>query len=369
MQLITISILFCSSFIPSAANAKDYVVVLRKRDAKILATTTVPPTGWDDSKPLYFSGTNCSTTASGNATLGYVKNARLEICGYLVKQYFDTSIAPKPLPQNVVVGTNQTSVTLNAGFDSCVAGDSKPVVIKFTLSDTSGNGYSISKSALAYNKAYVMGDTVNLPHASLAMLHAQYGFGTRYTLRMSSHDYAIDTLQNIPVYTGFYIWTHGGTEPCFYASYGGGRILDCANNPWNYSHYPQVKEYVAKKSRLQPVYNFVFIDACYSAMANSDSMSNAFGIYQSSQDRAYLGYTYAINEDGYMASWTGAVMESLHKGYTVQQAIDYANNNVGKPIFGDDIHYDKQEVPPRIIGDLNAKIHGVYGVEGDVLFK
>jgi len=122
-----------------------------------------------------------------------------------------------------------------------------------------------------------------------------------------------------------------------------------------------VVQAIALKPVNCPPYNFIFIDACFTAQ--NDGMAKAFGITDGFVDKAYFGYTGQVDDSKHNTDWSDHFFTDLRTGMSVGAAQTETNTNFGFPTLG------IQNAPTSILGDTGTKIHGVYGGTDLLWFK
>ncbi len=200
-------------------------------------------------------------------------------------------------------------------------------------------------------------------------------------------------LSKLPIFSVFYIDTHGQASGFGGATHPGGSDPDFVNY-FSTPGSPGVPDAISSKNGNVnlPPFNFVEIDACNSggnlpsangysgtqfyATAFDHSGSVAFGV-DSGADRAFLGWNTEelISEDN--AQWVKRVWDNLAAGYTIKDAVRLSSND-GVPEDGGEPGWDTGSAAVGspviassvIYGDRNMKLHGVYsGVDANQWFR
>lgn len=365
---------FTKTISASAVGAGSYGINLQYSVTSISASlsgdSTANTAGWDSAQPRFFSGTNCKAQGTAVAAVGSVSHAQLLINGTIVREYWNSTIAPPAysLAGYVSVGTNQTSVPLNVAFDSTHFNDGSPIVIKMFVEDTSANIYTGQISANAYNKAQALANSTFVNDMGMPSIVA--GNMINYTCPTSTSLYKNDILQLLPSLTALYIDTHGNT----------GTIGDCyvtRNSPLSSylcadsdpSGGISISTRNSQKTLDQPPMNFVFTDACLTA--HSSELANAFGSVGT--DRAFLGWANSEAANEASRRWTTNLMQNLRSGNTLRDAVIDATANGPADGLADGVYNPDPNAPepplngtpgiPFIYGDSSMTLHGVYGAQ------
>lgn len=296
--------------------------------------TSAPGNPWDPTHPRFFSGTNCSATASAPAVSGYVTHAQLLVGTTVVKDYYDTTVPGHPAAgPYVTLGTNQSTASLSVNFDSTHFPDGSAIPIKMIVTDTSGNTYDGKIQANAYNKATIYGrnewetdmsaESAGTFIADSSLISMNHTNKVNRTLGWS----ATDILGDIAICTVFYVNTHGTNIPPIFLS-----DLDETSGVQEYvypsSSYASGTTQVLETRKNVPVtvppINIAFLDSCLTGTTND--FADAFlwpstsGSGQTT-DQAEIGWNIttnldSTNVDGY-AFWG-----SLGTGDTIHVARD-----------------------------------------------
>jgi hypothetical protein len=332
---------------------------------------------WDPAHAKYFSGTGCEAKAIAVPLTGYLSHVQLCINDTVVQEYWDSAAPgkPSPLPTDgsIITGTNLTSATVKALFDSTHFADSSAITIKLKVTDSNNGYYEATVAGPAYNKAVALVNNntdFNLdenPNEIATFLTNQ----NNYTATPSTSMQKMDILTTLPSLTALYIDSHGNL----------GKVGDCDAAPLSSDYFylfpgnattdnddvnqPTINKKVRDKTLAQPPFNFVFLNAC---LTSGDSqLANAFlGYTGSKTDRAELGFTISIWGDSNLTNYTKALWASLLSGRTVRDAIidvDCTSTPVNGVAPDGKIHLDNENpvAVPKCYGDASMRLHYVYG--------
>lgn len=205
-----------------------------------------------------------------------------------------------------------------------------------------------------YNKAYVLGSwkpgadgQADYVHQKCeAIYHTSSPMDT-----VNSSDSKATILSNLPSYTVFYFAGEGGDiRDDFAQQY---YFWDCISQDNGHEVYSlgEVHPSVVEGKTVQPYYNFVHLDACFSG--ENDSMPRAFGILgslgQVNADRAYIGWKgWYLGLPQITTGWTSVFWDRLAAGDTVLDAKTEASRGRIDP------------ATCQIYGDRNTVLHGAY---------
>ena len=330
----------------------------------------IPLTTWDPANPRYFSGTGCEARGIAVPISGYVSHAQLCINDTVVQEYWDTAAAgkPSPLPTDgsVVTGTNQTSATVKALFDSTHFADSNPITIKLKVTDTNGGYYEATVVGPAYNMAFVLTNhTLGfylLTYAVESQKIESIYRSINYSVEADSYDDYQTILGNIPEFTTFLITSHandGGFGDCYDNSHG------------HLIYYSDVAGAVNKKTMFQAPYNFAFIDGCHSAGHPNEELLDgpqSFGILPSgpqqksnysSNDRAFVGFTNFV-WSSVNIPWLFSIYQDLAKGYNLYDSVVQSSTDFMPEGSSESQEYLPVSIDAAIMGDPYMTLHGVY---------
>lgn len=241
------------------------------------------------------------------------------------------------------------------------SGDLKVVLSTPGHSDFASNTIS---NLTIYNRAYVLANsTLNYANQAADAAHQSLEYMNHLTQPVhtaNESDSAATIASYLSEKTVFYIDTHGGYDSLLDDM----RFADCHNADLLYGFYCDipngiysVHDRVGGKTEYQPAYNFVFIDACYSAGDGTNLrnvMAKAFEIISadgtSKADRAYLGWKGLSYDSSNGTAWVTAFFDFMSLGYTVSEAVNQANHSATPP------------GTPVIIGDGNTTLHMIYNL-------
>ena len=347
-------------------------------NASLTATSTVPLANWDATKPRYFSGTNCSATASAPAVSGYVTHVQLFVGGTLVKEYDDTGTTPISTDPAVIksTGTNLFAVNLTVNFDSTHFSNNTNVPILMFVTDSGGaaDTYSEPIAAKTYNQSTVYGNDKTI----VGSLNQGQNRATSAQTQLTASNYTSfqymmahksDILSGLPYLTAFYLYSHGADvrtiQGISYYSFVG----DC----WAFDNSPftdylfaasdptganSVMTAVNQKGASTPPYNFVYIDGC--EVNSNPLMSQAFGITSTSIDQVCLGWDTDVSDDQPNTDWFNRFVKDLVNGMSISDAKTDADR-MGTPHYLDIPTFTLKLAVFDPKGDNSTKLHGVYG--------
>ncbi|HEY3414446.1 MAG TPA: hypothetical protein VGM51_15515 [Armatimonadota bacterium] len=341
-------------------------------DISINGESTDEATG---SPPPYFSGTNCRVR--GSATRPYftvgggpknLTHAWLLVNNEVVNEWPNPNPPPTPPGQFPPSRDPQPSVDLSATFDSTHFADGSDITVTYRVVDDHQTEHEISTTATAKNRALLLGNSSdeNLAEVVPGILESLGGSASQmnHSVMPSMTDGKTAILGRLPVYTAFFIDTHG-SETLF---------ADCTMNltiygPSYYVSYPEIQVSVASKTADQPQYNFVQIQACESAGVTTGGVrtdiANAFGIAYGDVDRAFLGWHHEMAIELGNPEWVKRLWGYLAKGEPALLAVMHSDLEgwpQGEYVRGDPSSYGP--VDAILIGDHRTKLHGVYGLDG-----
>lgn len=352
---------------------------VRSTTATLQAHSTVDTANWDPAHPRFFSGTNCSASATTPAISGYVSHAQLLVGGTDVKDYYDTTFPNHPAAgSNVALGTSQTSASLTVYFDSTHFTDGSSVPIQMIVNDSNGNTYNGNISGPTYNKGYDGGGSGNGNNnqtndgaQAASFVHGQY-LSANITPTLGPSDSKPATLSIIPSFCDFFTYAHGlddtsGSERIWFGATD--NIVDNFGNDYHIygSHNsapaqpPQngVAEAVANKSLNQPPYNFVFLDTCNSAFEYD--LCSGFGILPNpgvGDDQAFLGWQTSVEDSLLNAAWSDYIYQDLQNGQTLDYAIHDANQYYLSTLLHQSTNPLSGPAQPQRLGDGSLTLHG-----------
>jgi len=320
--------------------------------------------------PAWFSGTACTATGTadlalyyGDTTLipsgDYITRATLKINGYPVKVYPDDYIGVSP-------PSSQTSVpNLAVRFDSTHFADGSPITVEVEVYDVLGKSYKAHLTAPAYNKLLALGNQTLGDEAQNSVLAVEAVADTiNYNVTHSLHDNVSTILGELPIYTAFYMDTHGNVNilsDCFYSP------DDPTTQTGHYIHGSDVSNALSAKAQTYPSYNFAMFDACL-VMGNKqdhpdqlDDASMAYGFDLSAGvDRAALGFDWETNSSSGNTQWTKRLWSYLAQGVPLRQAASLSSMD-GSELGPGFLGIFDTSINPVIQGDSNMTLSGVYG--------
>ena len=277
----------------------------------------------------------------------------------VVNEYHDMS---------AVGGTGAASVALNAMFDSTHFKDRAKIKLTLKVSDTNGGHYEVEVTGSTKNRAYVLANKERDPQQTQATYAVKAFHGMNYSNLGASQDHKPVVLQKLPLNTAFFTISHGNKGD-FTDSY---YAPDPQYEPDVSVEWQTIAQALSVEDsssanynpNLAP-YNFVYLDTCegagYTSSPVSYSLANAFGIYQGSVDRAWLGWHNEVFNNSYsFQTWNERLWNSFVKGDTILVSV-LRSCALGEP-QGELVHGVKisDDVRPVIIGDGRTKLHGVY---------
>jgi len=282
--------------------------------------STVDTADWDAVHPSFFSGTNCTASASASAVTGYVTDMQLLVGGNLVEEYLDTP----DHPQN----PHQSSVALKVVFDSTHFGDAAVEPIKAVVTDSGGNTYSGQITGKIYNKAYILGNPSYQGWLTCVQDIAPLFPGTisKTTVTTAQDGGKQTILGNLPTYTILYAGSHGSVNTDIYL----GDLTTTFDGAWTPDvtlSTTDVSNAVAGKNG-QPAYDFAQFDACYDGAGNA--MGSALGLDNGFADQAYVSWDSVLNIDDTLATWDQKLWEDLAAGWTLSAA-RFDADKIGSP--------------------------------------
>lgn len=315
--------------------------------------------GGNNPMPTWFSGTNCE--ASGIAGMpnqtfyNFINHVQLLINGTVVWEKYYTYPQFTPIQPLVY-------------FDSTHFNDASQVTVTINAWTSIGQTNTASNSATAYNKQYVIGNTLPANNGIGSLLRGHEAIGicaipnhTRLDAGIELTRLRANLVTDLPPGTSYYIWSHGTPN-----SYGDA-AAGAAGGGWvtNGDVATALAAPITGKSAMHyPPYNFVFLDTC--ECGSNDALAVAFGVAMhtgpSSPDRAFVGWPVNVPEfannpmnDVDPLTWTTAFFQNLNSGKTVLAAINATNLNPGQI-------RDVTGVKTSVVkyGDGAAKVRGVY---------
>jgi len=243
-------------------------------------------------------------------------------------------------PFSMEFSDKQTSRDGNLYFDSTHFPDGSSIDLELKVTLQTGEQVWISGSALVYNKGLSYGNnTLNWGVASALNVQQQQVamFPTSY---LGTQDRKSTMLDDMPIFTHYYEYSHGAP----------GEFGDCAalsdSGFTYYLHSGEISARVSAKGTSFPPYAFVHCDSCESA--GDTSLATAFGITESSVDRAFLGWTTTCPDSLQAMNWTQSVWQFLAAQKTVYEAVEDATAQW------------PSGAQWAIYGDSSTKVHGVY---------
>jgi hypothetical protein len=336
--------------------------------------TSAPGNPWDPAHPRFFSGTNCSASATAPAISGYVSHAQLQVGGTDVKDYYDTSDAGHPAAgPNVILGTNQTSASLSVHFDSTYFPNGSPIPIQLTVTDTNGKTYNGQISGPACNNLLALANQtsswvdynasppVNVAEEAMdgttpiAGVVQQSGPNNIAGVGKDS-DHKADIITDIAgnSWTAFFAATHSEQ----------GELGDCYSTPTSdlattYLFDADIQGAIAiRTTALYPPYLFAHIHGCNGG--GSSALANDFGIASaSSDDRACVAYDATIVVNQQNTNFALLMWQLLLSGEKVSDAVKDALATYKVQVWQDfNIPPDNQHVTiPKIYGDSTMTLH------------
>jgi hypothetical protein len=338
----------------------------------------IPLTTWDPANPRYFSGTGCEAKAIAVPWTGYLSHVQICINDQVVQEYWDNAAPSKPsaLPTDgsVITGTNLTSATIKALFDSTHFADVSPITIKLKVTDSNSGYYEVTVVGPVKNRLYGIANQ-NLKFGKLAtgtfaanqtlddvVSTAQQ---MNYTAVESITDDKIAVLNTLPSYTAFFAFTHG--------EIGVGSCTATRDDASQFLRSTDILNQIAVKAvNLNlPPYNFVELDAC--SLGGTDDYIGAFGITRNlsglpihAVDRAGIAWAPVIVADWNNEGWSEKLWEELNNGRTLYDATLLAE--MTWTVFAESKEFPSLSSPfpftlanVSIYGDPKTTLHGVYG--------
>ena len=294
------------------------------------------------------SGTNCIVSVDFTSKKGNLTYVQLTIGETIVK--FSSPMVP--------------TWRFYVAYDSTHFSDNQTIPITaFAANDIGGETTThLSEqmgSPVAYNKGYVVTwQQFNygfVSHAAVSSRLIEMNHSlTNQNTTGSTTDAQI--LAGITQSTVFYIDAHGSPTSMIYDAY---HPSPEAFVPIGQMTPQSVGQAVSNKSSDQPLYNFVYLDGCDTALAGFP-FAAAFGIGLKNQ--AAVGYTLEVEDSQHNANFANSIFSELEQGETISDAIEdtystYRGVHTGSTVLGKPIY--KRCV--KLYGDLEMKLHGVYG--------
>ena len=352
----------------------SYQVIIVSPSLSGYSTHCAPTLGgsdpnWDPMHPRYFSGTGCQASGSAVAASGNVAHAQLCIgengSDTVVNEYFDGGVPGVP---------STPSVALNAMFDSTHFKDGAKIKITLKVWDTNGGHYEVEVTGPAKNRAYILANQERDPQTAQTSYAIEAFKEMDYTALGPALDHKQVVLQRLPHNTAFFTLSHGN-EGDFTDSYYS-PAPDAEYDPNVSVEWQDITTALSPENASNPnynpdlaPYNFVYLDSCegagYTSHPVNDQLANAFGIYQGSNDRAWLGWHNEVFNVSYeFQTWNERLWNDLVKGDSVLVSVLQScllGEPQGELVHGVEVSAD---VRPAVVGDDRTKLHGVYLGEG-----
>jgi len=246
----------------------------------VLATRADAPIGVEVHAVVnaYSSGTNGGATAEATATGNGINNVSISVGPFMCSNAFGCSTAYLSYNQGI-------------GFASNYFADGEEVSVTATATRCGGGFVADETSTTIYNKGYFLAnaDPALFSGISVATFVHNQLVQANHTVNPASSYYDVESIikQKLADPTVFYMYTHG---------WHGGIFWDSFNAGWLDSS--EVQAEVARKGNVSPAlppYNFVMIDACYSA--ESALLANGFGV-GTVYDKAFVGWATTVDDRG-----------------------------------------------------------------------
>ena len=297
--------------------------------------STLDTANWPAWEPRFFSGTGCVSEALAIAPKlsGFDMIEKAQLC--ITDNGTDVVVKEYDAPTGVYLTNN---VNLAANFDSTHFANAASVPIKIKVWTSTGLQYTDTITGPIKNRIY---DLAN--HTYPAMwLYALLSMNDvnsdatkiNYFVNPSNSDLKPEICDLIPVYTAFFITTHGEVAIGDTDENGDGghtdangvelhfiRISAAPDDPHTINNAIAAK--VANPNL--PPYNYVQIDACQ--LGKDSSYADAFGV-TSGVDRAFLGWPDTILIDFDVVDWNSVLWNGLALGYSLLESAQSADEQL-----------------------------------------
>ena len=135
---------------PTSASASAYVTARTQAATPFQCHSTVDSANWGTSKPLFFSGTNCTVT--GSLTLPpyfTVLHGQLSVNSLVVQEYDDRATTPLSTDPRIAysMGMSQARVSLPTPFDATLYPEGYMLPLRLKVWSSQGGPFEVNLSA------------------------------------------------------------------------------------------------------------------------------------------------------------------------------------------------------------------------------